>query len=129
MEGYPFGSVAPFALDSDGAPFFFFSGMAVHTKNLQANSNASLFVQESAGAGGVEGGRANLFGTIRVVTEAGDIARMREIYLARHPESEQWIGFGDFDFYRMSITNVYWVGGFGEMGWTSAEAYQSLLNT
>jgi len=127
MDGYPYGSVAPFAVDADGAPVFFFSNMAVHSKNLKRNGKASLLIHESAE--GLEGGRVNLFGEISPVTTGGDLTRIRPIYLAKHPESAQWIDFGDFHFYRMTITSIYWVGGFGNMGWTTAEAYQSCFST
>ena len=42
-----------------------------------------------------------------------------------NPESSQWISFGDFGFYRMTVKEVYIVGGFGAMGWVTAEDYAS----
>lgn len=123
MDGFPYGSVAPFALDAHGAPFFFLSGLAVHTKNLQANAKASLLVNEEVG--GLDGGRANLFGEVLPVDDEGVISDLRAHYLERHPEAEQWIDFGDFAFYRMEVANIYWVGGFGAMGWVPADVYQS----
>ena len=32
-------------------------------------------------------------------------------------------GFEDFSFYRMDVVDVYYVGGFGVMGWVSASEY------
>ena len=43
-EGFPFGSTMPYALDDAGRPLFLISAMAMHTKNLQADPHASLFV-------------------------------------------------------------------------------------
>jgi heme iron utilization protein len=117
MIGFPYGSHAPYALSSRNEPFFFFSGLAVHTKNLQHNANASLLVSEND----VSGGRLNLFGSITPVADDGEIAALRGLYLREHPESKQWIDFGDFSFYKLELVNVYWVGGFGEMGWIPAE--------
>ncbi len=80
MEGFPYGSVAPFAVDAHGSPFFFLSGLAVHTKNLQANAKASLLVNEEAV--GLDGGRANLFGEVLPVADEALIADLRARYLA-----------------------------------------------
>jgi putative heme iron utilization protein len=118
MDGYPYGSLAPYAVDSSGSPVFFLSGLAVHTANLLANPKASLLV---SGDDEISGSRVNLFG--EVVQVEDDAGELRRIYLAAHPEAEQWIDFGDFAFYRMAIANIYWVGGFGEMGWVAASEY------
>ena len=45
-------------------------------------------------------------------------------YLKRHPQSEMWVDFGDFAFYRMDIAEPYYVGGFGVMGWVTANDYR-----
>ena len=34
-----------------------------------------------------------------------------------------WVDFGDFAFFRMDLTDSYMVGGFGVMGWVSADDY------
>ena len=44
VEGFPFGSTMPFALDAKGRPIFLISGMAMHTQNLAKNTRASLFI-------------------------------------------------------------------------------------
>jgi hypothetical protein len=33
------------------------------------------------------------------------------------------VDFEDFSFYRMDVVDVYYVGGFGVMGWVSASDY------
>jgi putative heme iron utilization protein len=120
MSGFPYGSFAPYAISEfNNEPFFFLSGLAVHTKNLQHNPKASLLINEDDAAGA----RLNIFGEILPVADEADIAAMRASYLARHPEAKQWIEFGDFGFYRLQIANVYWVGGFGEMGWIPAGTF------
>jgi intracellular septation protein A len=47
----------------------------------------------------------------------------RNRYLARHADSKYWVDFRDFGFYRMHVVDVYYVGGFGVMGWVSASEY------
>ena len=48
-KGWPFGSVAPYALSARGEPLLLLSALAQHTKNALADPRASLLVQESAG--------------------------------------------------------------------------------
>jgi putative heme iron utilization protein len=50
---------------------------------------------------------------------------MRAAYLERHPSARYWIDFSDFAFFRLDVTDVYFVGGFGVMGWVSADDYRS----
>ena len=38
--------------------------------------------------------------------------------------SKYWVDFEDFSFYRMDVVDVYYVGGFGVMGWVAASAYR-----
>lgn len=122
-EGYPFGSVTPYALDGQGRPLFLISSMAVHTKNLAANPKAALLVSEETSEEGLlSGARANLLGSVAEVPDAEEPAA-REAYLAQHPAAAQWADFGDFAFYRMDVAEVYYVGGFGMMGWVSAADY------
>jgi heme iron utilization protein len=47
-----------------------------------------------------------------------------EIYLARHPEANYWKDFTDFAYYRIDVAGVYFIGGFGVMGWISAAEYR-----
>jgi putative heme iron utilization protein len=51
------------------------------------------------------------------------VAEARKLYLARHANSKYWVDFEDFSFYRMDVVDVYYVGGFGVMGWVSASEY------
>lgn len=121
--GYPFGSVTPYAVDSAGRPVLLVSNMALHTKNLAADARASLLVAEP-GEDLLSGARANLLGTVGAVPEA-EVEAVRALYLATHPAAEQWVDFGDFRFLRMEVEDIYYVGGFGQMGWVSARDYQT----
>ena len=51
------------------------------------------------------------------------LEKARELHLERHANSKYWVDFEDFSFYRMSVMAVYYVGGFGVMGWVSASEY------
>ena len=122
--GFPFGSLMPFALDSSGRPIFLISNMAMHTQNLKADPRCSLFVGQVAADGDALGAaRATLIGTAEPVPE-DEIADAREKYLARHENSRYWVDFSDFNFFRLQPVDLYYVGGFGVMGWVEARDYE-----
>jgi putative heme iron utilization protein len=122
--GFPFGSLMPFALDAAGQPIFLISNMAMHTQNLRADPRCSLFVgPASADADPLGAARATLIGEAEPVPE-DDAALVRERYLARHDNSRYWVDFSDFSFFRLQPVDLYYVGGFGVMGWVEAGDYK-----
>jgi putative heme iron utilization protein len=125
QPGFPFGSVMPYALDESGRPTFLISTMAMHTQNLKADPRASLLVTQDGGDGDPLGAsRVTLVGTVLPIPEA-EIPEARKLYLARHANSKYWVDFEDFSFYRMDVVDIYYVGGFGVMGWVAASEYAS----
>jgi len=124
QPGFPFGSVMPYGQDDFGRPVFLISTMAMHTQNLQANPHASLLVtQPDAGGDPLGASRVTLLGNVQPVAEKG-VAEARTLYLARYANSKYWVDFEDFSFYSMDVVDVYYVGGFGVMGWVSASDYE-----
>ena len=123
QPGFPFGSVMPYGLDDHGRPIFLVSTMAMHTQNLQADPHASVLVTQQDSDGEPLGAsRVTLLGNVLPVPEP-ELAEARKLYLERHANSKYWVDFEDFSFYRMDVVNVYYVGGFGVMGWVSAPDY------
>jgi hypothetical protein len=47
IEGYPFGSLVPYALTGDCEPVFLMAGIAQHARNLGVDPRASLLVQQA----------------------------------------------------------------------------------
>jgi putative heme iron utilization protein len=125
QPGWPFGSVMPYALDDQGRPVFLISAMAMHTQNLLGDQRASLLVTPSMISGDPLGAaRVTLMGlTAKVAKE--EVVQIRERYLARHANAAYWVDFNDFAFFRMAIADVYFVGGFGSMGWVAVEDYET----
>ncbi len=124
QQGFPFGSVMPYGLDERGRPIFLISTMAMHTQNLQADPRASLLVtQDDAGSDPLGAARVTLVGNVLRIPEA-EIPSARQLYLARYANSKYWVDFEDFSFYRMDVVDIYYVGGFGVMGWVSASDYE-----
>ena len=123
QPGFPFGSVMPYGLDDHGRPIFLISTMAMHTQNLQADPHASLLVTQQDTEGEPLGAsRVTLLGNVLPVPKP-ELAEARKLYLERHANSKYWVDFEDFSFYRMDVVDVYYVGGFGVMGWVSASDY------
>ncbi len=124
QPGFPFGSVMPYATDREGRPIFLISTMAMHTHNLLADPRASLLATQPDLSGDPLGAaRVTLLGNISTINKA-EVAEARELYLARYENSKHWVDYEDFSFYRMSVIDVYYVGGFGVMGWVPAAEYQ-----
>jgi putative heme iron utilization protein len=123
QPGFPFGSIMPYGLDERGRPIFLISTMAMHTQNLKAEPRASLLVTQFDAEGDPLGAaRVTLLGNVLPVAEP-ERAQTRQLYLERYANSKYWVDYEDFSFYRMEIVDVYFVGGFGVMGWVAAPDY------
>lgn len=120
MDGHPFGSIVDLSSDEQGRPLFAISTMSAHTRDLVADPRCSITVQEP-GFQGIQDGRATLVGTCTKVPEAEEAA-CKETILKKHPEAF-WVEFADFSVYRMDVSKVRYVGGFGRAGSVSAEQY------
>ncbi|RZU39163.1 HugZ family protein [Edaphobacter modestus] len=122
-SGYPFGSLMPYAIDGSGRPIFLISNMAMHTQNLQADTRASLFVGQAGDGDPLGTARATLVGDVLPIPDE-EVGEAREHYLSRHENSRSWVDFKDFGFFCLQPLDIYYVGGFGVMGWVTAEDYQ-----
>ena len=64
---------------------------------------------------------------------AAAVVRIEQLYpwpfdavaqaIASYPNASYWVDFKDFAFFRMEIEDIYFVGGFGVMGWVAAKDY------
>jgi putative heme iron utilization protein len=123
QPGFPFGSVMPYALDAGGRPIFLISSMAMHTQNLQADARASLLVTQPDASGDPLGAsRVTVMGNVLPIPKS-ELLDARKLYLERYENSKYWVDFEDFSFYRIDVLDVYYVGGFGVMGWVQAADY------
>jgi putative heme iron utilization protein len=114
----PYVSMVTVATDVDGRPLFLFSQLSDHTKNLAADSRASLLIEEARRRSNPQTGpRLTLMGRIASV----DDARIRRRFLARHPQAELYAGFKDFGFYRMDVERGHFVGGFARARWLGGD--------
>src|SRR5690349_2129079 len=83
-SGDPYCSLVNIASSADGAPLLLISRLAIHTKNILADSRVSLMLDERKEGDPLEGARVMLTGRAEVTTDPND----RRRYLARQPEAE-----------------------------------------
>jgi len=124
QPGFPFGSVMPYGADERGRPVILISTMAMHTQNLKADPRASLLVAQAGEVDPLGAARVTLVGEVLPVPEQ-EAAAVRELYLARYENARYWVEFDDFNFYWMQPADVYFIGGFGVMGWVTVDEYTS----
>src|ERR1700741_2342822 len=98
--GDPYCSLINLASHPDGTPLVLISRLAVHTRNILADSRVSLMLDERAPGDPLEGARVMLQGRAELVAkEQLETARRR--YLAAHPSAEGFVDFADFSFFRI----------------------------
>lgn len=110
--GHPFGSLVNVATDVDGSPLILVSRLATHTANLERDGRASLLLAASGKGDALAHPRLTVLGTFAPVGET-DAPAVRRRFLARHPKSELYAGFGDFAFWRMQVAAAHLNAGFG----------------
>src|SRR4030088_2843508 len=94
-SGDPYCSLVNVASHPDGSPILLISRLALHTRNILADSRVSLMLDERAQGDPLEGSRIMLAGLAEEA--AGDHATsLRGRYLNPHPSVEVFIGFKDF---------------------------------
>jgi putative heme iron utilization protein len=114
----------PYAVDDAGRPVFFISNMAMHTQNLHQDARASLLITQPDVSGDPLGAaRVTLIGS---ASEA-PAAEVRDLYLSRYENAKYWQDYSDFAYWRLDVAGVYFIGGFGVMGWVAAEDYGRAL--
>jgi putative heme iron utilization protein len=111
--GHPFASLVNVTTDSDGAPLILVSKLATHTANLEVDGRASFLLAETGKGDALTHPRLTVLGTLApVARDSADEARIRRRFLAHHPKSKLYAGFGDFAFWRMDVAAAHLNGGF-----------------
>jgi putative heme iron utilization protein len=119
--GYPYGSLTPYAPSARGAPLLLLSELAAHTKNLRADGRACLFVSDRAAVEDPQAGaRLSILG--RLAPVAADEPEARARYLARWPRASATLQLGGFALWELTVEEVRFIAGFGEMRWLDGNA-------
>jgi heme iron utilization protein len=111
--GHPFASLVNVATDADGSPVILVSRLSTHTANVEIDGRASILLAETGKGDPLAHPRLTVLGRMAQVARTSDeAARVRRRFLARHPKSELYAGFGDFGFWRMTVASAHLNGGF-----------------
>jgi len=130
-DGLPFVSMVPYALEPGRACLVIHvSGLAAHTRNLQAAPQVSLLVMQAE----VAGAPVHALPRVTLIGQATVLARDsaawldgRSAYLARFPEAEPMTQLGDFMFVAVHLAGARQVAGFGAARSLDADEVMSVL--
>jgi putative heme iron utilization protein len=118
---WPYASLVLAAVDHDLSPLLLLSDLAEHAKAIAADDRISLLYD---GTERLEqpltGARATLLGRARPTADD----RLKQRFLARHPDAAVYAGFKDFRLYRLELERAHLVAGFGRIRWLSAAELQ-----
>ncbi|HKU97023.1 MAG TPA: DUF2470 domain-containing protein [Vineibacter sp.] len=111
---WPYASLVLAAVDHDVAPILLLSTLAEHSKAIAADPRVSLLFDGTGDlAQPLTGPRLTVLGQAQRTTDP----RLRQRFLARHPDAALYADFGDFHFYRIDIVRAHLVAGFGRIRW------------
>ena len=146
LEGFPYGSIVPFAIDEDGCPYILVAEIAAHTKNLLNSPKSCLFISHPKPSGDPQSHwRASIIGSFsRIVSPSRiddlspeklessiqvseeDEENMLIRYCQRVPNAENYLKTHNFYFWKMNeIERVRYIAGFGKICWIEGD---ELLN-
>ncbi len=115
LDGHPYGSMVIYGVH-EGDPVLLISGLAEHTKNLEASPKCSLLVHERGPDNPLALARAT-FVAEAVKTEGDEREAVAASFLERHPDARYYADFTDFAYWRLRVSGVRYIGGFGRMSW------------
>ncbi|MBR0753165.1 DUF2470 domain-containing protein [Bradyrhizobium jicamae] len=113
-HGDPYCSLVNLASHPDASPILLISRLALHTKNILADSRVSLMLDERVAGDPLEGARIMLAGRAEEADET-EVDLLRRRYLAAHPSAEAFVEFKDFSFFRIRPAGAHLVAGFGRI--------------
>jgi len=120
LDGYPFGSITPYAVDHDGSLVILISGLAEHTKNIEHDPRVSLITHNQNDPNIQMQGRVTVVGK---ALRMEDAQLSGERYLRLFPEAANYLTMADFSFYRIEPVAIRYIGGVGRIHWVRMEDY------
>ena len=119
MPGFPYGTAIPLVLDELNQPVLLISALAEHTKNLLADSRASIAIVEPGKLNVQDAARVTLIGRVETLTPTPELVQR---YLRYQPDAEQYLQL-DFMFFRFKPERARFIGGVGKMGWLEGQEW------
>ena len=117
--GYPFGSITPYIITSNGDIAIFISHLAEHTQNIQTDPKVSLTIFDPSDADNPSAGAR--ITCLADAEQAQDDTALRQYYLDQFPEAEITLDLPGFHFYLLKLTKIRLVAGFGQVKWLTAK--------
>ena len=114
--GWPSSSLVTYATAWDGSPLFLLSTLSHHTQNAMRDSRVSLLVDGTdRHINPQEGPRVSVVGHLKLENDT----RLHRRFLAKHARAKLYAGFSDFQFYKLTVEKLHYVGGFARALWIS----------
>ena len=120
--GFPFATLVAISVDGQGRPLLCLSALAEHTKNLAVDGRSSVLFCASNASDPLDGARMTVIGVCAPVP-AAEIDAARAAFLAVHPAAASYASLADFAMWRLEVSGVRWIGGFGRMTWVAGADY------
>ncbi len=117
--GYPFGSITPYIITSNGDIAIFISHLAEHSHNIHADPKVSLTIFDPADAGSPSTGPR--ITCLALAEKTTDDEKLRLDYLTQFPDSDLFIDLPGFHFYLLKLTKARLISGFGQAKWLSVK--------
>ena len=123
-EGYPFGSFITYVSDKNRTLLMYTSDIAQHTKNLKTNSKACVTIFKlDTEYDKQNSSRLTLMGDLKDVSE-DSVEECQERFVKFLPESKKYSSMHDFKFYKLEISRIRWIGGFGDIAWINPKNWR-----
>ena len=120
LSGAPYASLVLVTLDLDASPLLLLSDLAQHSRNIAFDPRVSLLFDATQNhANPLTGPRLTLLGRAGPLDDPRCLAR----FVAHHPSSAGYAGFGDFRLYRMAVERGHLVAGFGRIDWVDGRDF------
>ena len=113
VEGYPFGSVVPYFMSTQGNLIIYISQIAQHTRNIKGNPKVSMTIFDSMQDDSQASGRVTLLGDAELIDNENVTAQ----YLSLFPQAKSYQQTHDFMFYQIKAERIRYIGGFGKIFW------------
>lgn len=122
LDGKPYVSAVGYIYEPSGDPghpghiYFLASDLSQHTRNLKKDPAVSMLItSEQSGETPIqEVPRMTLQGRVEAVSSNEQFQELKARFLELYPRAAVFFQLPDFRFYRMTISELYWIGGFGK---------------
>jgi putative heme iron utilization protein len=112
--GFPIATLTTIATDHDGSPILLMSQLSAHTRNLAADTRASVLLAQGGKGDPLAHPRVTIVGRLVKQTDPAARERLKARFLRRNPKSALYADFGDFAFWRMTVEAAHLNGGFAK---------------